>query len=374
MRILFAITNGDRGGAQEHVRILVEGFVSRGHEVAVLVRQPSDLGARLEASTAEVVHWASIVRRPAPMSDLRARRELRATVRSFRPDVLHLHSAKAGILGRGAARGADVTTIFTCHHPAFGPGRKFSHRLIARPVEQATLRLTNGVISVGARDLPMLRKLAPRVPMQLVRNAVPSIGPEPKRDPPPDPLVVWVARMAHPKDPVQAIQAWAQVHTHVPAARLVMCGTGPLLDAARRAAERSPAASTIEVLGHVDDLSEVLARGSLYLLATHAEGGTTMATLEAMSAGLVPVLSDAGDAFLFTHADCGLVAPRRCPTALAAAIIELLSDRDRLRRMRGRSIEFSRRGWSTDDMVEATLAFYERVHAADSARLGGGGS
>src|SRR5205814_3992851 len=119
-------------------------------------------------SGAAIYEWPSIVRSPNPLRDVRARRELRDAVEAFRPDVLHLHSAKAGVIGRGIVRRPAVT-IYTCNHAPFGPGRKIGHRLVARPVEQLTLPHVDGVITIGARDMPALTRLARGVPIALVR-------------------------------------------------------------------------------------------------------------------------------------------------------------------------------------------------------------
>ena len=235
MKVLFAITNGDRGGAQEHVLLLCRGLVDRGHVVTVLVTEPSDLAARLLELGVAIEPWPSIVRNPSPVRDVSARRELRRAVDRHRPDVLHVHSAKAGVLGRGVLAPPAGVTIYTCHHAPFGPGRRFTHRVLARPVEQLTLRYTHGIISVGARDMPMLRRLAPGVPVELVRNAVPVTDPPPDLAGPPPEVAVWVARMAHPKDPLQAVEAWEHVVADRPAAKLIMVGTGPLADTLRAA-------------------------------------------------------------------------------------------------------------------------------------------
>lgn len=361
MRILFAITNGDVGGAQEHVRILADGFRSRGDVVAALVQRPSPLADQLDRLGVEVMAWPSIVRAPRPFKDWRARRQLGAAVQRFGPDVLHLHSAKAGVIGRGVLRPPAGVTIYTCHHAPHGPGRKLWHRILGRPIDAISLPMTHGIISVGARDIPMMRKLAPHVPMYLVRNAVPPrpIGPPPVGSPPT--VAVWVARLAHPKDPLQAIEAWRHVVHDVASARLLICGTGPLTGDVRAAVNTSPVGDNISFLGHVPDLDTVLAQGSVYLLSSQVEGGTTMATLEAMTAGLVPVISDVGDAFLYTHADCGIVVPRNAPEALAAAVVDLFKDSDRLQAMRARALTFARESWTVDDMVQATAAAYEAV-------------
>jgi glycosyltransferase involved in cell wall biosynthesis len=334
--------------------------------VCVLVERPSDLGDRLDELGVQSERWRSIVRNPSPIRDVAARRELRRTVARIRPDVLHVHSAKAGVLGRGILVPPHGVTVYTCHHAPFGPGRRLSHRVLARPVEQLTLRYTHGIISVGARDMPMLRRLAPGVPVVLVRNAVPAPAAPPDLDGPPPEVAVWVARMAHPKDPVQAVKAWEHVVAARPDARLVMVGTGPLDRALRTAIADSPVRGSIDHRGRVPSVQAVLAEGSIYLLATQVEGGTTMATLEAMTEGLVPVMSDAGDAFLYTHAGCGVVVARNAPAALGAAVAELFSHPSRLQEMRHRALAFTR-AWTVDDMVAATEDVYRTVLAGSAA-------
>ena len=357
--VLFAITRGEVGGAQEHVRLLVEGLVRRGERATVLVEWPSSLAAALEGAGATIERWPSIRRNIRPLADVRARRELRRAVERHRPDVLHLHSSKAGALGRRVLRPPAGVTILTCHHAPYGPWRRLGHRVVGRLVDQATLPWLDGVISVGARDLPLLRKIAPDVQAVHVRNAVP---PATRCSPTqPVPVAAWVARMQHPKDPLQAIAAWEHVVAARPDARLLLCGAGPLADEVRDRIRRSPARDSIEYLGRVDDVGDLHRRASIFLLTTSAEGGVTMATLEAMSAGLVPVVSDAGDSWLLDHWGCGVVVPRSSPVTVARAVLHLLDHPERVVSMRRRALHAAREDWSVDDMVEGTLAYYRSV-------------
>lgn len=355
MKVLLAITKGETGGAQEHLRILAKGLVERGHTIGVAATMPSSLGEALPREV-HVFPWRNIVRNPHPLRDVQARRELHEIVTAFRPDILHLYSAKAGLLGRRLE--PDLVTVYTSHHTPYGPGRKWAHRLVSRPIEQLTLRYLDGIITDGARDAPLLRKLAPDVPLRIVPNGI-----EPPATPlsPPDPVKValWVARMRHPKDPLQAVKAWRYVAQRHPDARLIMCGEGPLLDRVRSAVASSPVGANIEVLGRVPDLESQRARASIFLLATDVEGGTTMATLEAMAHGLVPVISDAGDAFMLDRSACGVVVPRRSPQTLARAIASLFDEPEVVRAMRDRAIEFATRSWTGADMARETEQFYE---------------
>ena len=366
MRILFAITNGDRGGAQEHVLILCRGLVDRGHAVTVLVTEPSDLATRLAGLGVVVEPWPSVVRNPSPLRDLVARRELRRAVERHRPDVLTSTPPRPACWGAGILTPPAGVTIYTCHHAPFGPGRRLTHRLLARPVEQLTLRYTHGIISVGARRHadaapPRTRRPGRAGPQRRARRrSAAGFGGPARRG-------GGVGRgMAHPKDPLQVVEAWEHVVADRPRAKLIMVGTGPLADALRTRIDASPAKASIDYRGRVPSVQDTLAEGSVYLLATQVEGGTTMATLEAMTAGLVPVMSDAGDAFLLTHSDCGLVVARNAPRALAAAVVELLDDPERLQAMRHRAVEFTR-AWTVDDMVGGTEAVYRAVLDRSSA-------
>ncbi len=359
MRILFAITRGNVGGAQTHLRVLAEGLLERGHRVFTLVEHPSPLADRLGRAGVTVLPWDHIVREPDPRCDLLARRELQAAVTAVAPDVLHVHSAKAGVLGRGLLRPPDGVTVFTCHHASFGPGRKWTHRIIGRPLEQLSLRLVDAIISVGARDMPALARFAPGVPVRLVPNAVPA-GPLPPDPATLRPSALWVARMQHPKDPLTAVEAWRRVTAAVPDARLRLCGEGPLGGRVADAVRRAGPAAGLRYEGFAPDLVAAYREASVFLLVTRVEGGVTMATLEAMTHGLVPVVTDAGDAHLLVEHGCGVVAART-PRAVAAAVVDLFEDPDRLRTMRDRALWFSRERWTVDDMVTATIGVYKQA-------------
>lgn len=325
------------------------------------MQTPSQLADRAAAAGAEIIEWPSIRRNPHPVHDPRARRELRAAVRRFRPDVLALNSSKAGVLGRGILQPPDGITVFTCHHLSVGPGRRLSHRIAGRPVEQLTMRFVDGIISDGARDMPTLSRFARRTPVRLVPNAVQVAGP-PQSPASPTAAALWVARLAHPKDPGIAIRAWKHVLSERPDARLTLCGKGPLEARVASLIHREGVGAAVAAPGFVPSLDDEYARASLFLLTSHVEGGITMATLEAMSNGLVPVITDVGDSFLLPEHGAGVVTAMQ-PRAVADAVLSLLDDPTRLGKLRDGALRFARERWTADDMVDATLGVYGEVRA-----------
>jgi glycosyltransferase involved in cell wall biosynthesis len=107
MKILQIITRLIVGGAQENTLLTCEGLHRREHEV-ILLTGPSEgregsLMERASAGGYRVMVTPHLVRNPHARHDAAAYREVRRLCAELRPEVVHTHSSKAGILGRAAA-------------------------------------------------------------------------------------------------------------------------------------------------------------------------------------------------------------------------------------------------------------------------------
>jgi glycosyltransferase involved in cell wall biosynthesis len=115
------------GGSQENTVLSCEGQVDRGHAVSLVfgpIYGPE--GSLLERvrrhGGIETIETPRLVREVAPLKDWRCERDLRAIIARRRPDVVHTHSSKAGILGRAAAWKEGVpAVVHTIHGLAFHP-------------------------------------------------------------------------------------------------------------------------------------------------------------------------------------------------------------------------------------------------------------
>jgi glycosyltransferase involved in cell wall biosynthesis len=126
MRIIHVITRLIIGGAQENTLLTVEGLHHQYHDDVTLITGPAegpegDLFDRASRLGLKVELFPELVRPIRPLVDLKAYRRLRATFRELKPDVVHTHSSKAGILGRAAAWHARVpAVVHTIHGMPFG--------------------------------------------------------------------------------------------------------------------------------------------------------------------------------------------------------------------------------------------------------------
>jgi glycosyltransferase involved in cell wall biosynthesis len=115
------------GGSQENTVLSCEGQAAAGHVVSLVYGpiygpEGSLLDRVRRHGGIEAIEIKRLVRQVAPWTDVRCALELRRLVRRWRPDVVHTHSSKAGILGRWAAWSARVPcVVHTIHGLPFHP-------------------------------------------------------------------------------------------------------------------------------------------------------------------------------------------------------------------------------------------------------------
>jgi glycosyltransferase involved in cell wall biosynthesis len=126
MKIVHVITRLILGGAQENTLLTVDDLHHLYHDDVTLITGPAegpegDLFERARKRDLKVEVMPELIRAVRPLTDLRAYRKLRAAFRRLKPDVVHTHSSKAGILGRAAAWHERVpVVVHTIHGLPFG--------------------------------------------------------------------------------------------------------------------------------------------------------------------------------------------------------------------------------------------------------------
>jgi glycosyltransferase involved in cell wall biosynthesis len=154
MRIVHIITRLIIGGAQENTVLSCRGLQARGHEV-LLLSGPTvgPEGSLVDQARAEPFVFEEIpdlVRQVSPVHDLRALRALRRRMQELRPDVVHTHSSKAGVLGRIAARQAGVPIIVhTIHGMSFNRTQSRPVRMAYAMAERYCARRCQAIVSVA---------------------------------------------------------------------------------------------------------------------------------------------------------------------------------------------------------------------------------
>ena len=151
MRITHVITRLIIGGAQENTVSSVLGLRQKpGLEVTLASGPSTGPEGSIEALDPQLIKIPELVRPIHPPHDLKALRKLENLFRDTRPDVVHTHSGKAGILGRLAAARAGVPIIVhTIHGPSFGNFQGAIANLIFRAAERRAGRVTTHFVTVA---------------------------------------------------------------------------------------------------------------------------------------------------------------------------------------------------------------------------------
>jgi glycosyltransferase involved in cell wall biosynthesis len=200
MRILQAITLSELGGAQSVLISLSNALVGLGHKVVVM----SDPGGQL---------WdlidPRIMREPCPhfirnvdlRHDLPAIACIKRTYAKYRPDIVHLHSSKAGALGRLSLAAQRDRIIYTIH--GFDTILKANRQYL--PVEKVLCAYARKLVPVSAYDEHNMRSHGIRNTV-LVENSCPDHSRSNRKDEELEAirsrhafLVMCVARVAPPK-------------------------------------------------------------------------------------------------------------------------------------------------------------------------------
>ncbi len=155
MRVTHIITRLIVGGAQENTVSSVLGLQQKpGLEVDLITGPTAGSEGSLESAFSKIPHalrlTPHLVRAVHPLRDWLALRDLTALLRERRPDIVHTHSSKAGILGRLAAQRAGVPIILhTIHGPSFGAFQGAAANLLFTAAERRAARCTTHFVSVA---------------------------------------------------------------------------------------------------------------------------------------------------------------------------------------------------------------------------------
>ena len=291
MKLLYIITRAEHGGSQSHVAALLEGF-QNALDMTLAVGEEGVLTQQARALGVGVHILPSLVRPVAPAKDAKAVGEALRCVEAVKPDLVHLHTSKAGFVGRAAARRAGVPAVFTAHGWGFAEGVPWRRKGVMLFNEWLTAKWTQKIITVSEADrrLALRHRVVERDKLETIHN---GIADTPQRASPEggEPVtVVMVARFMPQKDHHLLLEALAGIDPDT--YRLLLVGDGPGRPQAEAHA-RVLGLHNVTFLGTRDDVLDLLARSHVFVLPTKWEG-FPISILEAMRAGLPVIASDVG--------------------------------------------------------------------------------
>jgi glycosyltransferase involved in cell wall biosynthesis len=354
------------GGAFGHALTLGEAFTERGHQVAVCgphERRRADLEARgIELIPLEIARPVS------PLADAASGVGLARVYRRFRPDLIHAHGSKGGILAR-AARAArpSAPLVFTPHQYAFA-NYFADHReqRTYRLVERSMAPLATRVLCVCEWERDLAAEIGPRSRTRVVHNGIEPSPPAPASPLVAElaargPVIVAAAELHERKGVVSLVEAMPGVLRKHPGVSLVVAGDGEERANLERRRDELGLGDVVRFLGHVDGVDSLLSAADVFVNPAWAEA-FPYTVLEAMRAGAAIVATDVGGTGeAIEEGVTGRLVAGADPEALVGAIDSLLADRDLARRLGDAARARLEQQFTRAGMIAGTVEVYAEL-------------
>jgi glycosyltransferase involved in cell wall biosynthesis len=349
VRIAHVITRMILGGAQENTLFTCEDLRERHGDEVLLVTGPplGPEGSLLDRARSRGVPLAIIdpMRRAIhPVRDPLAYRQLKRVLREFQPDIVHTHSAKAGILGRMAGRALNVPGIVHGVHGApFHPYQNRFSRALFRACEKWAAPKCDAYISVcdAMTDLLVKAGVDRREKFHTVYSGMevePFLTSDPHRarvraelgyD---DSHVVIgkIARLFHLKGHEYVIRAASEVVARCPQAQFLFIGNGILRNELGQQIQAAGLTEHFKFTGLVPPqrIPELLAAMDIVVHTSLREGLPRALAQGALSAKPIVSFDIDGAREVCIDGVTGRLLEPKDTTGLAQALIELCSDPD----------------------------------------------
>ena len=306
IRVLRVIARMNVGGPAWQVSVLTRGLDASRFETRLIV---GDVGGgeadfvELRDPDLPLVKIPALGRNVRFGDDLRAFIAIRREIGLFRPDIVHTHTAKAGVLGRLAAATCRVPLRVHTFHGHLLHG--YFNRLISRVlvlVEKFLAWRTTALVAVGerVRDDLVAAGIGRLDQYTVIPPGVAPAGPLDRESarvrlglPLGVPVVLFVGRLTVIKRPDRLIEAMSYVLARRSDAVLAVAGEGGLLEETRRRAE--PLGSAVRFLGWQPDIADLYVAADCVVLTSDSEG-MPVTLIEAAMAGVPGVTTDVGSA------------------------------------------------------------------------------
>ena len=375
LKVCHLITMLEFGGAQQNTLYTSTHLDPRRFEASLVTGPGGVLDDEARRSLPRMIFAASLKRPVRALPDLAALGELWRILRAERPDVVHTHSSKAGILGRLAAFLAGVPVVLHTYHGfGFHDGQPPLLRRAYIAAERVCGALSHALIFVSEANRKTARALGLGDPAShvLIRSGIAlsrfpakveergrlkaSVGAGMHK-----PLVLSVGNLKPQKNPEDFVLAARRVLDEHPEARFLFLGDGELRPRVEGLVIREKLHGKVLFPGWRRDTPELMAAADVFVLTSLWEG-LPRSLVEAMRTGLPSVCYDTdGVRDLLRDGENGFLAPRGDVGTLARRVSELLSDEPLRRRLGEAAARSVGEEFDIDAMVRRQEDLYLRL-------------
>lgn len=366
LNIVYIITRSDvLGGASVHLLDLAKGMISQGHQVHILVGGEGTFTEELKKNNINFSSLKYLKREIALTHDVLGFWEIKKHLKQLKPDIVHCHSSKAGLLGRLAAKSLNLPVVFTAHGWAFTEGISPRKQKIYAKIEKFLINFSDHIITVSEFDRiygfnfgigspDKVTTVHNGIPVQDLPSKETKVVGQPCK-------VIMVARFDDQKDQITLIQALGLLKDKNWVMEFI--GSGPTLERCKQEANKLGLENKIKFLGQQRNVKDFLNNSDIFVLSTNYEG-FPLTILEAMRAKLPVIATNVGgNNESIMGEKTGFLTKKNDVQDLSRALSTLIDDRNLAVEMGKQGYERFMTEFTHDLMLKKILKIYTEVVA-----------
>ncbi len=380
LKVLRIITRLNIGGPSVHTILLSEGLSKEGFKTYLVVGNEGDNEGSLRNEALKrninLIFIPELQRGISVIMDIVAFFKLIKIIRKIRPDIIHTHMAKAGMIGRLCAWlcGVDII-IHTFHghvlHSYFGKIKTLFFIFIERLLSLISTRIITLTenqkdeilkFGIGNKDkvvvIPLGLSLEKFYNMPEKRGLLrKELGISDK------PLVGTIARLVPIKDIGTFLEAARIVKEEIKDCTFVIAGDGELREELEKKVINLGIQKGVFFLGFRDDLDIIYADLDCFVLSSLNEG-LPVAIIEAQASGIPVVATDVGGVSILVSPEVGILVPPRNANSLAKGIMNILLNKDMAKSM-GEAARESSKKYTSKRLIGDIEGLYKNLAKAN---------
>lgn len=368
LKIFHIITKATWGGAQVYTYDLLQEALKHGFSATLIYGVAGELSERIKTNTIPHIHIPSLERNVNIFGDVHTLITLYKLIRKERPDVVHIHSSKAGFIGSLAARLARCKkVVFTAHGWPHNESRPEWQRIIFRVLEWFTILFATNTIAVSHTMYAQAPDVLIHKKISVIKNGVDAFslyGKENARTalalslPPQTFLFGTIAELHKNKGLDILIMAFAEVRKNYPNVKLSILGGGEEKDRLSQLITREKLHDAVFLLGNVPQAKEYLKAFTVFILPSRTEA-LGYVLLEAGMAKIPCIATRVGGIpEIIEHKKTGLLVSKEDPRELALALTFALTHKQEMEMYADNLHTKVLNEYSKKEMLESIFALY----------------
>ena len=274
------------GGVQEYLYMFLKNFDDENYENYLVVSQDYENNKEKFMDYVKDIYIVPMQREIQLKSDLKSIKEIRKVLKKIKPDIVYLHSSKAGALGRIALLfNFKVKILYNAHGWYFNAQISNKKKKIFALIERVLAIKTNKIINISKSEYEsaLKYKIASKKKMCIIENGIDFTKfkdsnkyrdeTRKKLNIKDNEIVIGVVgRLSEQKDPMTMIKAFKEVYEENKNVKMLFVGSGDLEDNIKKFAENNNILDKVIITGWVDEVEKFIPAFDIAVLPSKWEG------------------------------------------------------------------------------------------------------